>query len=104
MTEPLKAPTGVDVVFKEGITRKEDRELQGVMLGGVKSTQQGKIDQASIAGNVEKLKDLLVLTWVDKYDGEKMSREVLEKINSKDFYFCHAEAEKRQTDLEEKKS
>lgn len=104
MAETLTTPSGKSVELKDSITRKEDRDLQGVMLQGVKSTQQGSIDQASIAGNVEKLKDLLVLTWVDKYDGEKMNKEVLEKINSKDFYFCHAEAEKLQTELQEKKS
>lgn len=104
MSEIITTLASKDVVFKSSITRKEDREIQNVMLQGVKSTQSGGIDQASIAGNVEKLKDLMVLTWVDKYDGEKMSKEVLEKIDSKDFYFCHTEAEKLQTGLQEKKS
>lgn len=95
------APSGKSVVFKESITRNEDRKLTQCLLAGAKSTQSGDLDQASVAMNVEKQKDLLVETFIVTFDGKKIS--TAGNLDKLDFDFCYEQANEIYKGLGKKK-
>jgi len=104
MSQKLETPTGKEVIFKETISRKEDREIKNCLFAGIKSTSSGAMDQTSVVENVEKQKDLLVTSFVETYAGKEISAAVVDDMPTQDYNFCHEQARKIYDGLDEKKS
>ncbi len=94
----------IEVIIKDEITRKEDREYNEILYHGAKSTDSGALDRSSLLSNVEEQKDSLILLYVEKYDGKPLTREIIDKMTKSVYNEILEACQKRYIEEEEKKS
>ena len=104
MENTFTAPSGKEVVLREGITRAEDKKIKAVLYKGAKANAKGDIDPASVVNNVEDQKDFIVDLFVVTYGGEEINAKVISSMPAKDFDFCFDLAYGIYQGIEQKKS